>query len=309
MIRKDIILDASSDNIRMSVAVCEPEEAPKAVLQIVHGMCEHKERYLPLMEFLCSKGFVCVASDLRGHGASVSSKEELGDMGKGGYKAAVEDQYKITLWCKENYPSLKVFLFGHSMGSMIVRSYCKRYDSQISGLIVCGSPSYNSAAGLGAVLARITWMFNGWKYRSSFLTKLAMGSYSRKFRKEGSPVAWISSDKAVVAAYEADPLCGFPFTVNGYYNLFRLMQDAYSEKGWAMANPGLPVLFIAGADDPCIVNIRQFSKAVEAMRSRGYSDISSKIYPGMRHEIHNEPRKEEVWNDIALALDTWNKRT
>ena len=57
-----------------------------------------------------------------------------------------------------------------------------------------------------------------------------------------------------------------------------------------------------------IVNIKQFSKALEAMRSRGYSDISSKIYPGMRHEIHNESRKEDVWNDIALALETWNRR-
>ena len=308
MIRKDIILDASSDNIRMSLAVCEPEESPKAVIQIVHGMSEHKERYTPFMEFLCSKGFVCVISDLRGHGASVSSKEELGDMGKGGFKAAVEDQYKITLWCKENYPSLKVFLFGHSMGSMLVRSYCKKHDSEIAGLIVCGSPSYNSAAGLGATLARTTWMFNGWKYRSSFLKKLAVGSYSKKYRKEGSPSAWICTDKAVVEAYEADPLCGFPFTVNGYFNLFRLMQDTYSDKGWEMTNPNLPVLFIAGANDPCIVNIKKFSQAVEAMRSKGYTDISSKIYPGMRHEIHNETRKEEVWNDISLAIDTWNKR-
>ena len=308
MVKKDIFIDASSDGIRMSVAVCESEESPKAVLQIVHGMCEHKERYLPMIEYLCSKGYACVIPDLRGHGASVSSTDQLGDMGKGGFEGMIEDQRIVTLWCRDNYPGIKVFLFGHSMGSMVVRCYCRKHDDLIDGLIVCGSPSRNGAAPLAVGLARIVWMFNGWKYRSSFLQKLSTGSYGRKFRKEGSPNAWICTDKAVVKAYDEDPLCGFPFTVNGYFNLFKLMQQTYSEKGWEMKHKDLPIFFIAGAEDPCIGSLNKFSEAVNSMRSHGYTDISSKVYPKVRHEIHNETIKQEVWDDIALALDTWNGR-
>ncbi len=298
-------IPASGDGITLSLLATVPAEAPKAVVQFVHGMAEHKERYLPVMEFLSGKGFVCVINDLRGHGESVASPDGLGSFSKGGFKGATLDEFAVTTWCKENYPGIPVFLFGHSMGSLLVREYCKEHDSDISGLVVCGSPSANSAAGIGKVIARLIWMFNGWKYRSPMLASMALGGYSRKFSKEGSRNAWICSDKAVVDAYDADPLCGFNFTVNGYYNLFGLLKDTYSEKGWQVRNPSLPVLFIAGAKDPCIDGIRKFSRAVDFMRGRGYTDVSAKVYPDMRHEILNEKGKQAVWDDVASALGSW----
>ena len=119
----------ASDGVQLSTLLIAPE-APKAVLQLVHGMAEHKERYIPFMNYLSEMGYACVICDLRGHGETAASQEDLGYLGKGGMRGLVDDVHCVTDWIKERYPGLPVFLFGHSMGSMIVRSYlCLLYTS------------------------------------------------------------------------------------------------------------------------------------------------------------------------------------
>lgn len=76
------------------------------------------------------------------------------------------------------------------------------------------------------------------------------------------------------------------------------MNNTYNKRGWQTRQPDLPIIFLAGADDPCIINAKAFHQAVNFMRSRGYNQVESKLYPGMRHEILNEVHKEEVWQDI-----------
>ena len=152
-------LTASADGIQLSLAYLEPQGSPKGIVQLVHGMCEHKERYYSLMEYFCDAGYVCVIHDHRGHGGSVKTADDLGYMYDGGWKAMVEDVELVRKWSARKWPGLRRILMGHSMGSMVVRSYVKRYDSQVDTLIVCGSPSYNPAAGFGRMLAALTAFF------------------------------------------------------------------------------------------------------------------------------------------------------
>ena len=301
-------IPGATDGIQLCTVLIAPE-TPKAVVQFVHGMAEHKERYFPFMNYLVENGYACVINDLRGHGASVSSQEDLGWLGKDGMTGLVDDEHLVTDWIKARFPGLPVFLFGHSMGSMIVRSYLKRYDGDLAGLIVCGSPSRNPAAGMGDFLAGCIGLFKGQRYRSKFLADLCTGNNDKPFHADGIRNAWLSTNRANVQAYNNDPLCGFPFTVNGYrYGLFRLMKDIYSDKGWLVSNPGLPVHFIAGAQDPCIINLKKFSEAVSFLRNRGYREVTSQVYPGMRHEILNEIGRENVWTDVRARLDGWLAR-
>ena len=293
-----------SGGISLAAAVIAPEK-PKAAVVFVHGMAEHKERYFPFMTYLSDKGYACIIADLRGHGATATSREELGYFGKDGRKALVGDTLSVIQWTREQYPGLKVFLFGHSMGSLIVRCFAKEFDSTIDGLVVCGSPSQNSAAGAGIFLTRVIRLFKGDRYRSALLEDMSTGPYGKKFATEGVKNAWLSTNKINVQAYNEDPLCGFRFTVNGYRALMQLLKDTYTEKGWIVARPDLPVHFIAGSDDPCIGTIKQFSQAVTFFRNRGYRQVTSKVYPRMRHEILNEMGREEVWMDVELLLDSW----
>ncbi|MDO4844606.1 MAG: alpha/beta fold hydrolase [Bacteroidales bacterium] len=295
-------IEASSDGLQLAMLISEPAGEPKGIVQIVHGMCEHKERYVPFMEYLSSHGYICAVHDHRGHGETVRSEEDLGYMYKGGWRALVEDIKLVQNDVKASYPSLPYTLFGHSMGSMAVRSFTKRYDDSIDTLFVCGCPSYNPAGGAGRFLASVIGMFKGEHYRSPLLQKLSFGSFNKPFEDEGYPSAWVCSDKDTLEAYHKDPYCTFTFTVNGFKNLLDLMQDCYSTKGWKMANQGLPVHFISGADDPCRISDKAIGKAADLMRQLGYKNTDLHLYPGMRHEILNETDRIQVWNDVLSKL-------
>lgn len=291
-------LVSTSDGLEISVLSCGVKGTPAGIVQLVHGMCEYKERYIPFMEYLSENGFVSVIHDHRGHGGSVKSGEDLGYFYEGGARAMVNDVKMVTDWVKRKYPGLPLVLFGHSMGSMVVRSYAKRFDSGLAGLVVCGSPSYNPGLFLGKALASLYGLVAGRRHRPELIQNIAFGAFNRRFRHEGSRNAWICSDPEIVSKYDRDPLCNFQFTADGFLNLFRLMGDAYGLKGWSRDNPSLPVLFISGDQDPCLVSRKKFMKAVRSMRLAGYCDVSFVLYPGMRHEILNENGKEKVWADV-----------
>ena len=131
---------------------------------------------------------------------------------------------------------------------------------------------------------------------------MSLGAYAMKFRGEGNRNSWICSDPEVYKAYTESDLCGFTFTDDAYLALFDLMKRAYDVKHWKCTKPEMPVLFISGAEDPCMGNVRQFAKAVRAMRRAGYRDVRGKLYPGMRHEILNEKEREKVYHDIFIYI-------
>lgn len=305
MIQRFTFTSSSDAGLETALLLCTSDVAPKAVLQIVHGMCEHKERYVPFMEFMASNGYACVVHDHIGHGESVKTSDDLGYFYAGGWKTMIEDIRLVNEWVKSRFPGLPVLLFGHSMGSMAVRSYVKRYDDTVSALFVCGCPSYNPGSAAGRAIATVVGKLFGENCRPKFIQRMAFGSYGRRFKGETSPNCWVCSDPEVVREYDADPLCNYVFTANGFRNLFSLMADCYSEGGWKMSSPDMPVRFISGADDPCLISPRKFNDAVEAMRRHGYRNVGSRLYPGMRHEILNEKDRRIVWNDVLSYADAF----
>jgi alpha-beta hydrolase superfamily lysophospholipase len=294
------------DNIDISCLLYAPDEDTevKAIVQIAHGMCEHKERFIPFMEFLCRSGYICVISDHRGHGESVLHSDDLGYFYSGGADALVDDLLNVNETVRKQYPTKPLYLFGHSMGSLAVRSFTKKYDRLINGLIVCGSPSRNPAAGAGKMLTRLIASFKGDRHRPKLIQNIAFESFNKKFESEGRN-AWLTNDKEIVKAYNNDPLCTYQFTCNGFIGLFDLMQDTYSSEGWTIGRPDLPVHFVAGADDPCITSRKDFESAVRHMENVGYRKVSSKLYDGLRHEILNETEKQKVFDDILLLIESW----
>jgi len=296
---KEFTIKSDYDDLDLSVLVATPaDKVPVGIVQLVHGMTEHKERYIPFMNYLAERGFVSIIHDHRGHGKSLKSENDLGFFYKGGWKAMVKDVLKVQNYVKKEYPGLPVYLFGHSMGSMVVRSFVKRYDDSVAKLIVCGCPSYNAAAGAGLALAEAMSFIMGEHYRSGLLQYLSTGAFNKKFKKEG-PCAWHTVNKDNVEKYIADPQCGFRFTANGYANLFSLVLDCYAKKDWTIKNPSLPILFISGGDDPCRLSDEKFYQAVNFMKERGYSDVSSRLYEGLRHEILNEKECETIFADVV----------
>ena len=276
---------------------------PLGVIEFVHGMCEKRQRYQNAMETFNQYGFICAITDLRGHGENVISEEDLGYFGDEGYKGLVDDVHEYTMFLKREFPKLPLILLGHSMGSLIVRTYLKKYSKEIDALIVSGSPSKNPMAGLGKRLIHFMAMFRGWHYRSPMIANMVNGPFEKPFAKEGVVNAWLTTDRHIVELYNEDPLCGFPFTLNGYYHLMNLMQQVYSKTGWVSKNPSLPIMFMSGGDDPCRVSDKAFKKAVTHLKRCGYPNTYYELYQDMRHELFNEKNNEEVYDDILKFLE------
>lgn len=297
-------LKSRFDDVLLATELYRPEGVnPKALVQIVHGMCEHKERYRPFVEFLVENGYAVVIHDQRGHGESVKKNKDLGYLYNGGWNALVEDMKDILEYARSILPDgLPVCVLGHSMGSMVARSYLKRYDSTINTMILSGSPSDNPLKGRARVFASICSALLGAHCRPKILHKKSFGEFNLAFRNEEFPNAWVCSDPDVQEAYHNDPLCNFRFTANGFKNLFLLMEDCYSVEGWEPQNPAVPVYFLSGAEDPCRVDDISLENAVNNIKRAGYQRVTFKMYPKMRHEILNEKDKQTVWNDILNIL-------
>ena len=293
-----LFLKSDFDSLPIGVLISAPSKGrPEAVLQLSHGMCGCKERFIPFMEFMASNGVACVANDHRGHVESERSVEDRGYMYEGGSRALVEDMAQLTGWIHHKFPGLPVFLLGHSMGSMAARVYAQTHDRLIDGLIICGSPSWNPLSRFSYAMTGTISFLGAGRYRPVRLSGSMSDIFNRRFADEG-PLAWTCSDPAVRHLFHEDPKCNFVFTVNGFHNLMWLMIMTYRHKDWKMANPDMPVIFLSGEDDPCMRSEYSFHEAAKDMYRHGYHNVSSSIYGGMRHEILNEKEKENVWTDI-----------
>ena len=304
MQKREFTLQSKYDNLALSCAEYTAEGVTqtnaKGVVQIVHGMCEYKERYEGFIDYLTQNGYIVFAHDHRGHGGSVTANENLGYFGDKKGEAIVDDAALVTDEIRRLYSGLSVTLFGHSMGSLVVRAYIQKYEEKIDKLIVCGSPSKNSLAGFGLMLNGVISAFRGKKYRSRLMANASTGGGDDKFPGEGKN-AWLTRDKTVVEKYNADEKCNFVFSCNGFSNLLHLVKNAYKKKKYPAKHSDLPIFFMAGADDPVIGSEKKWLAAQQFLRDVGYKNVTGKSYPKMRHEILNELGKEEVYAD-ALAF-------
>lgn len=301
--KEHLIIRSNFDNLPLDVIVYRPAH-PKGIVQFAHGMCEHKERYEEFMMYLCQLGYVCMIHDHRGHGKSVLNVNDLGYFYQDGHIGIVEDVHQLTQWIQKQYPTLPLYLFGHSMGSLVVRCYIKSYDNDIDGLIVCGSPSFNPASSLGIWFARILTYFKGDHYHSKFIQRIGFEAFNRRFDKK-TPNSWICSDENIVKAYNQDPLCCFTFTTNGFECLFRLMKETYSKENWQVHYKNLPIQLIAGKNDPCIENEKKFNEAIQILKDVGYQNVSGHLFENMRHEILNETKYIDVYQFVEKTLKSW----
>ena len=295
------------DELMLDVMEVIPDHEPvKGIVQIVHGMQEHKERYLAFMEYLAQHGYACIASDHRGHGQSVRHRKDLGYFYDETGDAIVDDLHTVCADLRLRYPHVPVFMIAHSMGTLIARKYLKTNDRDLSGLILSGPVYENPAASAGEKLIHLIERYRGDHYISSRISKMVEGSFDKHF-KGTQKNRWLSSDSSSVESFNQDELCGRPFTLNGYKNLMILVQDAYNPKGWAVKNPDLPILFAAGQDDPVIGNEKEFNEMQEFLKARGYRDVQGKLYPDMRHEILNEVDRRQVFEDFYHFLEDHTK--
>lgn len=277
----------------------------RAVLQITHGMVEYIERYKPFAEFLNDQGVLVVGHDHLGHGASVTSEEELGYFAEPDPSdTLVEDMHTLRTTVQAENPGVPYFMMGHSMGSFLLRQYLTMRAEGLAGAIVMGTGDMPYALlKAGQAVCKSISLTKGWHHRSHLVNQLGMGGYNRQFEPSDSTKDWITSDDSKRKEYEADPLCNFVFTVNGYYQMFEGMKVLTRRHAMDKIPVELPIIFVSGAEDPVGSNGVGVTRVLRKYEAHGMTDVEMKLYAGDRHEILNETDREEVYEDLYRWME------
>lgn len=259
-------------------------ENPKAIVQIAHGLGDHARRYDHLAEQLNNAGYSVYADDHRGHGRTGANQiatgqtKIMGNLGKGGIKAAFEQVHDLTKLIKAENPGKKLVLFGHSYGSFISQKLINQYSDEYVALILSGS-SLLVPGVLGA------------------------GGFNKKWDKEPGATGyeWLSRDKKVGEKFDADPLTFFANAakVMGVLNGLQLF---FTPK--RTIRQDLPVLLQAGSDDPIGAERGNQMLANTYRNKCGLENVTAIIYHDGRHEMYNEINKDEVISDLLGFIRT-----
>ncbi len=268
---------------------------------LLHGMSEHHERYLPFIQQLNQEGFDVYAYDHRGHGTD----KKLSDLGyfapKGGSDLVVNDAHTICRYIKDCGRSDNLAVFGHSMGSLILRCLIQQYDG-IDCALVCSTtmPSF-LRANTGLFIARLFCLFRGTKKQSKTLDKLLFGSKKYTSLCSRTSCDWLTRNNTMVGKYIYDPYCGFICTTSFYRDLLLLAKRAGNKSNIKKTRKNLPVHFLAGDKDPVGGYAKEVIRLHSTFKQLGFSDTDLTVYPDARHELLNELNAEEVIED-AIAF-------
>lgn len=281
-----------------------PEGEIRGFFHVVHGMTEYIERYDRILSELAELGYLSFGYDHLGHGKTAKDKSELGFIAhKKGYDLLCRDVKVFSDAVRGEFdPEGKkpYYLMGHSMGSFIVRLATEKYVRP-DKLIVMGTGGSNPAAGAGLALIALIKLFKGERYISPLVYKLAFGGYNNKFKDENSSQSWLSTDLEIRNKYKSDEYCTFKFTVSAMGDLMKLLKDC-NRGAWFKNLPKLPILLVAGENDPVGGYGKGVREVESKLRKRGHA-VKCILYPNARHEILNDFCYEDVKKDILAFVE------
>lgn len=257
--------------------------APRAIVQIVHGMAEHAARYQHVADALVGAGYGVLASEHRGHGPLAQRRDELGDFGPRGFQGLVDDMAVVSRHIHASWPSVPLVMLAHSMGSMAAQIFLLDHAHLLHGCALSGT----------SALDLLDPRVSGWTVEAANAT----------VPDARTPADWLSRDPSVPAAYLADPLCGFGLTQASLLSVF--------DSGLRTTDPGqlermskdLPLLLLTGDSDPVNGMLAWFDVLVRRLRGAGMRDLSTHVYGGARHEVLNETNRGEVIANLLAWLE------
>jgi alpha-beta hydrolase superfamily lysophospholipase len=247
-----------------------PDTKPQAIILSVHGLGEHSGRYSNYVDYFVPRGYAWYAFDTRGHGRSSGPRGYVER-----FDYYVEDLDRRVAQARSDWPGLPLFVLAHSLGSLMGLSYARQYPDRLKGLIVTGTA-------LQDALELPPW-------KRSLATVLSRVTPALKMNN-GVPLSGLSHDPEVIAAFEADPLTHTWATP-------RLATEAEVVRAQVQESAAtwrVPTLMLHGEAD--LICVPEGARLFATQTPPGMVDYRS--YPGLYHEIHNEPEKEQVFSDI-----------
>jgi len=255
----------SQDGLEMYAQSWEPETKPKAVACLVHGLGEHVGRYAHVGKVLADAGFALAGFDLRGHGKSGGPRGHLPS-----FDAYMDDIGAFQKQIDERFSDIPCFLYGHSLGGILVFNYVLRRKPDFKGVISTG-------AGLRTSLEEQKVKVTMARVLGTLMPNMAIPS--------GLDPTTLSRSPEVVDAYVNDPLVHDKMT----FGFGKIMLSVIP---WTFEHAhefSLPLLIMHGKDDKL-----GYPRGSEEFAGLVKQDCTLKLWDGLYHEIHNEPEQGEV---------------
>ncbi|HTX92117.1 MAG TPA: lysophospholipase [Anaerolineales bacterium] len=265
----------SFDGLDMFSQGWAPKGTPKAVIVLVHGLGEHSGRYAHVGARLADAGYVLVGFDLRGHGRSGGPRGHTPS-----FEAYMKDIDGMFSQASARYPGIRQFIYGHSLGGLLVVNYVLRRKPALAGAVVT-SPGLRTA--LEDQKAKV------------MLAKILGSILPAAVLPSGLDANMISHDQGVVDRYKQDPLVHDKVS-------FGMAKGSIDAIRWAFEHASefnVPLLLMHGTEDQIA-----FARGSQEFASQVKGDCTLKLWEGMYHETHNEPEKEKV---LAFLLDWLGK--
>lgn len=295
----DTIDVTADDGTKLFTRRWLPEGSPRAIVQIAHGMAEHSERYDRLAQALTDAGFAVYANDHRGHGHTAAPADHGYFADQDGYAKVVGDLDSVRVAALAEHPGLPVVLLGHSMGSFLARSYATQHGDKLAALVLSGTGGDPGLLGkVGLAIAKGEAKVRGRRHKSGLMNALTFGQYNAKFKPKRTDFDWLSRDPSEVDKYIADPLSGNVFTSGFFVDLLGGLAQVNDDGQVSKVPNQLPILLVSGDLDPVGAQGKGV-RAVAAQYERlGVREVTTKLYPGARHEIFNETNRDEITADV-----------
>jgi len=278
-----------------------PEGPPRAIVQVAHGLAEHSARYARLANALNAAGYAVYANDHRGHGP-MAAAADLGHFAdQGGWDKVVGDLWTFNRLIAAEQPGTPIIFLGHSLGSFLGRGFIAEHSDALAGVALSGSNGKPAAmATLGRLIAREERLRLGKRGKSDPILQMWFGEFNKPFKPARTASDWLSRDEREVDAFVADPLCGFPFTTQLAIDVLDALPHVTSRKSLAAIRKDLPLYVFSGERDPVGANIQGL---IQDLKAAGFTKLTTRIYPGARHETLNETNRDEVTRDLIAWLD------
>lgn len=245
--------------------VWQPVIAPRAIILLVHGLGEYCRRYDHVCQAFTDAGFIVYGFDHRGHGKSSGARGHIPSM-----EIALQDIRRFVQTLPKEHPDLPCFVYGHSMGGLMVLDYGFKYPQGVKG-IISTSPGIRPTIPIpGAKLV---------------FGRMMKAFYPQFSLNNGLPIDGLTRTVEVVKAYQNDPLTHDRISA-------ALAVDMIDAGKWMLTQNGsypLPLLLFHGSADRLTD-----PAASQQFASQMQGDITMRVWEGGYHELHNDPFREEV---------------
>lgn len=279
---------------------------PKGIIQIIHGMSEHSKRYLKLVNFFNKNSYIVVLSDHPNHGLQALKNKNLGIVDYK-FQIFVSNQLDITKAINKEYPNLPIFILGHSMGSFIAQSHLK-FNEIPSSYILSGSCKNKKILYLsGASLFKVISIFS--KKPKSIYNKVLFFSCNSKEKPNSSPFSWLSLNSNNVLSYEKDPLCGFSYNSNFYYEFLSFLGNLFIKKDFKSIDKNIPILILSGDGDPIGLYGKGTNELYSFYKELNFKKVTYKLFTNLKHELFQEDDLYKVKEYTLNWINFNNKKT